>query len=164
VGSFSATDARLHAVAAVMPGKGPSVESLAGQQVAGLLLMRKAGKGTPVADWLVTGFGRATAYRVQPREAFVLAERKQARVLSVKRKASEVWAGSVEAEEADAMQGSVADFLAYGPGAGRFLKLVNGFKLEEGMKTRSTAQAMEAAGIKVANVDRLWKKWAIFPR
>jgi hypothetical protein len=162
-GSFSAEDERLHAAGAA-GGKGISVEARAGEQLAALLLTRKAGLRTPLPDWLVGGFGRATSYRVLPREKFVLNDRRQARALAAKRQPADVWGGGLDATEADALQGSLADFLAYGPGAGRFAKFVAGFAPGEGMTSKTTVQAMESAGIKVANVEKLWKPWAYNPR
>jgi hypothetical protein len=157
-GSFSAADDRLHAAAA--PGTGKTavpVEAVAGEQIASLLLMRRAGVRTAVADWLVHGFGRATSYRVVPREKFVLEDRKLTRLLVRKRSASDIWNGTLETEEVDCLQGSLADMLAYGPGSGRFGKLLDGFKPGENILTKTTAQAMEEAGISADRVGKLWK-------
>src|SRR5579871_183256 len=65
-GSYSAADDDLHA-AAGPPRKGAfPVEAMAGEQIAALLLARKAGKSTPLPSWLTSGFGRATYYRTAP--------------------------------------------------------------------------------------------------
>ncbi len=162
-GSFSAKNDRLHAVAAA-GGKGGSVESRAGEQVVALLLTRKAGIATPVPDWVLSGFGRATSYRVLPREKFVLDDRKQAKALASKRKASDVWGGAIDADEAGALSGSVMDFLAYGPGSRRFPKFIEGFQPGEGATSKTAAQAMETAGIKAGTVEKVWKTWVASPR
>jgi hypothetical protein len=162
--SFSATDDRLHAAAAPA-GKRISVEARAGEQIASLLMARKAGKGTALPEWVLGGFGRATSSRLLPREKFVVEERRQARALSSKRKASDVWSGAVDADEADALSGSVMDFLAYGPGgAARLPKIIAGFAPEEGIPTKTAAQALEAARIKVETVEKAWRTWVVNPR
>jgi hypothetical protein len=156
-GSFSAKDETLHAVSVPGEAKAIPVEARAGEQLASLLLMRRAGVRTNVPDWLINGFGRATSYRVLPREKFVLEDRKQARVLVRKREASAVWDGTVEAEEVDPMQGSLVEMLAYG--SKRFGKLLDGYKPGENVATKTTGQAMEAAGISPEKVAKAWKAW-----
>jgi hypothetical protein len=164
-GSFSASDDRLHVAAAVPEGKkGPSVEMRAGEQLAALLLTRKAGRATPLPDWLVAGFGRATSYRAAPRERGVLEDRKRARLLAARRKAGDVWSAELEPDEAGPLQGSVADFLAYSPYGKRFGKFVVGFRPEEGMMSRTTAQAIEAAGWRADTIENFWRRWVVSPR
>jgi hypothetical protein len=159
-GSFSAADDRLRAAAAVSTTKGAApVEAFAGEQLASLLLIRRAGVSTNVPDWLVQGFGRASSYRVLPRDKFVLTDRKLTRVLVRKRSASDVWGGTLEPEEVDCLQGSLTEMLAYGPGAKRFGKLLDGFKPGENVDTKTVAQAMEAAGISPDKVNTLWKSY-----
>jgi hypothetical protein len=159
-GSFSAGDALLHAAAAPAAGKNaPPVEALAGEQLAALLLMRKAGERTSVPDWLVQGFGRATSYRALPaREKFVAEDRKRAKALAARHTAGDVWDGALDAEEAGCLQGSLCEMLAYGAGRVRFVRFVEAFKPAENMLTKTTAQAMEAAGISPEKVGKLWKK------
>ena len=159
-GSFQAADERLHAAACPLPGKPPlPVEARAGERLASLILQRRAGLRTEVPDWLVTGFGRATSYQVSPRERFVLEDRKQARVLVKKRGAADVWGGTLEAEEVDSLQGSLAEFLAYGPGRNRFGKVLDGFKPGENGQAKATAQALEEAGLTADKIARAWKGW-----
>jgi hypothetical protein len=159
-GSFQALDERLHAAACATAGKLPvPVEARAGEMLAALILQRKAGRGTSLPDWLLAGFGRATSYQVSPREKFVLADLKQARLLKKKREASAVWDGTVEPEEADPLQGNLAEFLAYGPGRKRFEKFVEGFKPGENMAAKTTPQALENAGLTAEKVAKAWKNW-----
>jgi hypothetical protein len=164
-GTFSASDERLHVAAAPPEGKkGPSVEMRAGEMLAALLLTRKAGRATPLPDWLVAGFGRATSYRAAPRERGVLEDRKRARLLAARRKASDVWATELDPAEAGPLQGSVADFLAYSPYGRRFARFVAGFRPEEGMMSRTTAQAIESAGWRTDTIERYWRSWVASPR
>jgi hypothetical protein len=160
-GSYSAADDDLHAAA------GPSrkgtfpVEAMAGEQLAALLLARKAGKSTPLPSWLTSGFGRATYYRAAPGTRAVAADRKLAARLAGVRSAADVWNGTADASEMDALAGSLVDFLAYGPLAGKFPSFVVGFQPGENMDSRTAAQAMEAAGLKGDVIDQRWKAWAV---
>jgi hypothetical protein len=161
VGSFSVADDDLHA-AASPPRKGAMpLEAMAGQQIAGLLLTRKAGASTPLPSWLLDGFGRATYYRAAPGTKVVLDERRQAARLARARSAADVWNGAAAADEMDVLAGSLVDFLAYGPGSAKFAALVVGFKPGENQDSRTMAQAMEAAGIKADVVESRWKAWAV---
>lgn len=157
-GSFDATDARLHAAAA--PGKGGTPADVkAGEMVAALLLARKAGVRTPLPDWLPSGFGRATTYRLSPKDKAVAAERKQARLIGRRKSAADVWDAKVEAEEAGPMNAALAEFLAYGPGAARFPKFVQGYKPVEDMESRSTADALDAIDQTGEGINKRFKEW-----
>jgi len=160
IGSFSATDEDLHA-AASPPRKGAMpLEAMAGQQVAGLLLTRKAGAKVPLPSWLIDGFGRATYYRAAPGTKLVADERRQAARLTRSRSAADVWNGTADADEMDVLAASLVDFLAYGPGRAKFPALVIGFRPGENQDSRTAAQAMEAAGIKAEIIEKRWKEWA----
>jgi hypothetical protein len=160
-GAFSAADDDLHAAAGPPRKGGFPVEALAGEQIAGLLLARKAGKNTPLPAWLLSGFGRATYCRAVPTSKAVLDDRKRAARLARSRSAADVWNGTADAAEMDILAGSVVDFLAYGPGYRKFPSFVVGFQPGENMDSRTAAQAMEAAGLKGETIDRAWKAWAV---
>ena len=90
--------------------------------------MRKAGASTIVPGWLVTGFGRATHYRVAGSASRDVASERSATArfaVRNKRNASDVWGGGLEGEEALLLQASVADFFAYGPGRSKFAARIN---------------------------------------
>lgn len=160
-GSHSATDEILHAAAA--PGKTAgdlSVEAQAASQLAAVLLVRRAGNKTPVADWLVEGFGRATWYRVAPFDRATSNDRRAAARLAGRKSAKDVYGGLVEASEAPPLRGTLADYLAYGPISAKFPALLKGFEPEENMESKTTEQALESAGLKWDAVDRGWKAYA----
>ncbi len=159
-GSYSAADDDLHAAAGPPRKGGFPVEAMAGEQVAALLLARKAGKNTPLPSWLTSGFGRATYYRAAPATKAVLDDRKLASKLARVRSAADVWNGTADAAEMDALAGSLVDFLAYGPLADKFPSFVVGFQPGENMDSRTAAQALEAAGLKGDVIDQRWKAWA----
>lgn len=163
--SFQAADDKLHIAAGPPRNKqGWPVELQAGEQVASLLLARRAGVRTPLPDWLTSGFGRATYYRVAPRDKLVQADRLLAATLSRKREPADIWDGKIAADEADALQGSLVDFLAYGPASRVFPKLVTSFTPEENMERKTAAQAFDAAGLKPDRVAKSWKAWAAAAR
>jgi len=153
-----------HAAASSPRSKGdPNLDHQAAVQVAAALLQHKAGAKVPVPEWLVLGFGRATAWRAMPADKAVLNERRLARTLiaSKKRTAADVWDGTLEVEEAGVLRASLAEFLAYGPGAGKFPALLIGFKPEENQDNRTIAQALESAAIDPKVIEARWGPWAL---
>jgi hypothetical protein len=165
-GSYSATDEALH-VAAGPPRdkKGLAQETQAAELAAGVVLVRKLGKDGELPDWLVSGFGRATYYRAAPTDKGVAVERRKAATLSRKHGPRDVWtSGSLETEQAGPLRASLADFLAYGPGAAKFPAFVDGFKSAENMPKKTTEQALDAAGLRAETVETTWKAWVLAPR
>ena len=59
-----------------------------------------------------------------------------------------------------ALQGSLADYFAYGPASGKFLALVKGFEPEENVEKQTTEHALDAAGLTPERVEKSWKAWA----
>jgi hypothetical protein len=159
--SFNAEDEALHVVAATSESKtDPSAEVRAGEMVAAVLLQRKAKVRTPLPEWLPAGFGRATSYRVLgPREKFVVEDRKTARGVLRKRNPSDLWGTVLEPEEAAAIQGSVAEFFAYGPGSARFAKLLAAFVPGEDVESRTMSQALEAVDLTNEKINAAFRAW-----
>jgi hypothetical protein len=158
--SFMAGDDKLHV--AVSPPRGKQalpIEVQACEQAAGLLLARRAGVRTPLPDWVVSGFGRATYYRVAPNDKAVRADRLLAANLARKRGINEVWDGKISIDEAETLQGSLMDFLAYGPAARVFPKFVAGFVPEENVPRKTAGQAFAAADLMPDKVANTWKVW-----
>ncbi len=142
----------------------PSVEGQAAEQIAAVLLQKKAGDKVPLPEWLLAGFGRATVWKVMEKDKAVQAERRLAFSLATikpKRTAQEVWGGTLDADEAVPLRASLAEFLAYGPGKARFVLLVNGFKPEENQKRRTTEQALATAKVTPATIEKRWKEWLV---
>jgi hypothetical protein len=60
---------------------------------------------------------------------------------------------------------SLAEYLAYGPGAANFVKLVVGLRPDENGNPTSIPAAFEAAGWKdLGMLESAWRKWAASPR
>jgi len=153
-----------HAAASSPRSKGDlGIEHQAAAQVGAALLQRKAGAKVPLPDWIVLGFGRATAWRVAPADKAVLDDRRLVKALigGKKRTAADVWDGTLETEEAGVLRASLAEFLAYGPGAAKFPALVTGFKPGENQESRTFAQALESSGLDAKVIEARWGPWAL---
>jgi hypothetical protein len=149
--------------AAAGPGKtntDPGAEAQAVQQVAAAILQRKAGPKVPLPGWLLDGFGRATFYRTTA-PGVVSADRNLVRKAWMNGKtAKDAWGGGLSGAEGLAVQASLAEYLAYGPGATQFASLLSGFRPDEGQERKETAQAFAAAEIKPDELEKNWWAWA----
>jgi hypothetical protein len=154
-----------HAVAGPSRNKKDlGMEDEIAQQAAAALLQKKAGKEVILPGWLLSGFGRATTYRIIPSDAAIRKERTLAAKLSAARGPKDVWAGSLDGEEAAILGASVVDYLAYGPESSKFPKFVTGFKPDDGQDKKTAAQALEAAGLSADVVDKKWRIWVVKPK
>jgi hypothetical protein len=141
----------------------PSLEQQAGIQIAAAVLQKKAGAKVLLPDWLPAGFGRATVWRALPADKAVATERKLAKafIAGRKRTPNDVWNNLVEREEAGVLRASLAEFLAYGPGAAKFPALVIGFRPGENQESRTFEQALESAGLESKVIEARWAAWAL---
>jgi len=130
------------------------IEVQAAQQIGEALLARKAGKNVEVPEWLVTGFGRATAVRagLRPPDTPIAAK-----LVAAGRSAADVWGGNLAADEAGILRGSLVDYLAYGGGASKFPAFVTAFQPGQNVITVTTDQALKAAVIDAERVERGWR-------
>ncbi|HEV3258577.1 MAG TPA: hypothetical protein VG013_17005 [Gemmataceae bacterium] len=143
------------------PGKAkhdPTPQQQAGEQLAGALLSHKAGKDVP--DWIVSGFGRATVWRATPASGATKEQRALARrlVIAGRRTAMDVWNGNLKADEAGILQGSLVEYLAYGPAKPFFTPLLEGYKAETRQK-KTTADALKSARIDPDRLNKVWRVW-----
>jgi hypothetical protein len=146
------------AVGPAPESRDPSMEILAAQQLAAALIGKKVATGIP--DWLVAGFGRATYFQAAPKAEQKTERRRAARMIGAKSvSATAVWDGAVRGEQAAVLRGSLADFLAFGPGKKKFIAFLEGFQPGEGMAMKSTLEAIKTAGMDPALVNRSWKIW-----
>jgi hypothetical protein len=136
----------------------PSLEAQVGEQVAAAVLVRRGGEGLP--EWLIAGFGRATAWKAAPSATY--SERMQVKKLIPGRTAVDVWDGKLDAREATLLRASLVDFLAYGPGAASFPKLVEAFKPEANGQPKTTAAALKAAKLDPADLNRKWLGFVLY--
>jgi hypothetical protein len=163
-GSHSVDGDLPHAAAGPARVKGdPSLEHQAAAQIAAAILQQKAGAKVPLPEWLVLGFGRATVWRVAPTDKTVIGDRRLVKsfIVGKKRTAADVWNGTLESEEAGVLRASLAEFLAYGPGAAKFPALLSGFKPAENQESRTIAQALESAKLDPKAIEARWGAWAL---
>jgi hypothetical protein len=128
--------------------------------------LKARGNTANLPDWLLSGFGRATALRAEGlTSARYLSYKKTSKSVAAGSKGSpaaiaDLWSESKPAN-AEILSASLVEYMAYGPaGAENFLKLVNGFRPDENGNTPSVAQAFEAAGWKeIPMLEKAWQKW-----
>jgi hypothetical protein len=134
----------------------------AAANVAGAYLKAK-GSSALLPEWLVGGFGRVTAMRAEGvNSKRYLAYKTTAKGLANKgAKPTELWAETKPAN-AELLANSFAEYLAYGPGAPNFVKLVYGYRPDANGNPTSPEAAFEAAGWKdLAMLETAWRKWAV---
>ncbi len=135
----------------------PGLDAQAGEQLAAALLTKKAGPTVP--EWVVAGFGRASQLRAGPPAALRAEKQRAYRFAAKGRSAMDVWSNKVKGAEAAVLRGSLVDFLAFGPGKKNFIAFLEAFKPEEGVMTKTTAEALKAARMDAGVVSKKWKAW-----
>ncbi len=148
-------------------GKTTEVEqfSTAAANVAAAYLIARGSSAT-IPEWLRAGFGRATAMRAEGNNSGrYQAFKKQAKAAASGSKTgaaptiADLW-GETKNPNSEVLAASLVDYMAYGPGAANFSKLVFGFRPDENGNTPSTMQALEAADWKdTAMLEAAWRKW-----
>jgi hypothetical protein len=131
----------------------PNLEAQAGEQLAGAMLIRRSGEYVP--DWIVAGFGRATAWHAAPGAYF--SERAQVKRLIRGHNAEDVWTeGKLNVEESPLLRASLVDFLSYGPGAPSFPKFLDGFKPGPNGQARTVVEAFKSIKYDPALLNKAW--------
>ncbi|HEV3383861.1 MAG TPA: hypothetical protein VG097_03550 [Gemmata sp.] len=127
--------------------------------------LKARGSTANIPSWLLNGFGRVTALRSEGLNSTRYQSfKKQAKVVASGKgnppvAIADLWAENKPAN-ADVLSASFVEYMAYGPGAENFIKLVYGFRPDENGNPTSVAQAFEAAGWKdTAALEKLWQKW-----
>jgi hypothetical protein len=165
-GAYSVEDDKLFVVIGPPREKtDPPTDVQSMQQVASAMLQRRAGARTLLPSWLANGFGRATWYRLNLKPTDINRERMNARRLFAvkKRTATDIWNGLLEAEEAELLEPSLADFFAYGPGRMKFVTFLEGFRPGENEESKSMDQALHAAELKADVIIKRFKEWINLP-
>jgi hypothetical protein len=145
-----ATDAEIRADAATI--------------VAAALLAKKAGTGTPLPEWLLLGFGRTiavrseggpklSAYRTKVKAA-VLGSKAQ----PIPARVSDVWNGQ-KGKDSDLVSASLAEYLAFGPEAEKFPKLLSALKPSDTQPMPTVATALTNLEWTSDALEIGWKQW-----
>jgi hypothetical protein len=130
--------------------------------VAGAYLKARAGSAA-VPEWLADGFGRVTALRAEGATSRRYAAYKTGVRNALRGPVAlpDLW-GESKLPGAELIANSVAEFLAYGPGAPKFIDVINGFRPAENGDIPTAPQAFEAAGWKdVPTLEAAWRKWLV---
>jgi hypothetical protein len=150
----------------VDPADGPANATEAEQHASAMAVVASAylrAREASLPGWLAGGFGRVTAMRAEGLTARrYLAYKSAARALANRGgKPTELWAESPPAS-ADVLGNSFAEYLAYGPGAANFSRLLTGLRPDENGNPANIAAAFEAAGWKdIGMLEAAWRKWAL---
>ncbi len=136
------------------------------QLVAAGLLNIKAGTAATggIPTWLEAGFGRAAVLRGEKQDAKLAAHKAKVRALAAKTGGrafafTNVW-GDKPNPDADLLSTSLADYLAFGPGADKFPAFLGALKPTDDRREPSIDAAFEAAGWELPDAEMAWRKWA----
>jgi hypothetical protein len=154
----------LHVAEAATPAAQQEAFAEAASLVAVATLDAKTGTGAALPSWARTGFGRSVVLRADgansPR---MTAFRTKAKPLvfggsgKPPAKLADVWDGGTDGA---VLATSLVDFLAFGPKAADFPKVVSGLKPGENNTPPVLPMALETAtGMKWMDLETAWKKW-----
>jgi hypothetical protein len=132
-----------------------SLENQAGEQMTAAILSQRGGGAMP--NWLTTGFARATSWRTNPSASFN--DRNTVKRLVKFHSSNDIWEGKLNAEEAPLLRASLAEFLAYGPGAESFPKLIEAFKPAQNGEPKPLADAFKAVRYEPERLNQRWHTW-----
>jgi hypothetical protein len=144
---------------AVAPGKGrdgPMAETEAGLQLAAALLAGRA-KEVPLPEWLVVGFGRATA--AQAANLPPAARKRTARELARRLRPTDAWNEALPAEQRFALGAGVADYLFYGKGVNRPADFLLAFRPTDEQPMKTTADALAAVKLTPEQFEAGYARW-----
>ena len=142
-----------------------SVERRAGGAIAVALLKARAGKGSAVPEWVREGFAWAVSARANSADPAVAKVRARARALAPATSAKEAWGSALEGDALEAVQFTVAEYLAFSNTDGpKFGKLVGDFRPAENGETPAFADALKSADVDWAVLERNWKRFVAASR
>lgn len=134
--------------------------------VAAGLLNVKAGTAATgsLPSWLDAGFGRAAVLRGEKQDAKLAAHKAKVRALAARTgnrafAFMNVW-GDKPNPDADLLSTSLAEYLAFGPGADKFSAFLGALKPTDDRREPSIDAAFEAAGWELPAAEMAWRKWA----
>ncbi len=141
------------------PGRGKDAappETQAGYELGAALLAARA-KKVPLPEWLVVGFGRATAAQAAGQPAPV--RKRTARDLVRRLRPSDVWNDKAPYEQRMALAPSVADYLFYGKGLAKPGEFLSAFQSDDENPTKTPADALKAVKLTVPQFEAGYLRW-----
>ena len=135
-------------------------------RVSGEQLKAKGTGAQVIPDWLRDGFGRVTAMRAEGTTSKrYTAYKSQAKAALTKGgqppTLADIW-GDAKSANGEVLATSFAEYLAYGPGASKFPKFLDGLKPSENVAAPTVTQGLDAAGWKEKDMpalDLAWRRW-----
>lgn len=128
--------------------------------VAAALMASKAGSATPLPDWIRFGFGRAAVARAAGTGSKPMNDMKsKARAAIIARppaKAEDAWA-----TENTIVDTSLMDYIAFGPGAANFSKILVALRPAENGDQPGIDQVLMAVMWTKDSLDMAWKKYVL---
>lgn len=150
---------------AVGPGKdksGNPVETQGGLEVAAAILAGRA-KAVPLPEWVVVGFGRATAAHAAGQSAGL--RKKAAKdLIRARLRPRDAWNEEVPREQRMTLAQCVMDFLAYGGGAAKPIEFLGGFRGDDEKPNKTGDDALAAANMTVEQFEAAFLRWLVSSR
>jgi hypothetical protein len=135
----------------------PTAEAQAGLELATAILAGRA-KATPLPEWVIVGFGRATAAHAAGQAAG--ARKKGARdLIRARLRPRDAWNGEIPYDQRMTLAAGIMDFIVYGNGAGKPIDFLGGFRPDEEKPTKSPEDALAAAKLSIDQFEAAFIKW-----
>lgn len=161
-----------YVVISIVAGEKPNdLDVEAANQIAIALLTCKAGPATlPV--WMKSGFAKTMMWRLDPatgnKERAALRKmmlatkddpaKKGAKVPAIK--SMDIWTGTLDAEK-KLLAASLMEYFVFGPDASKFSKILANFRPTDEVREPTILTALMATDIKIDDLDKAWRKWAL---
>jgi hypothetical protein len=135
----------------------PTAETQAGLELATAILAGRA-KATPLPEWVIVGFGRATAAHSAGQAAGV--RKKGAReLIRARLRPRDAWNEAIPYDQRMTLAAGIMDFIVYGNGAGKPIEFLGGFRPDEDKPTKSPEDALAAAKLSIDQFEAAFIKW-----
>jgi hypothetical protein len=134
-----------------------SIDNQAGEQLAAALMSKKAGPKAPT--WVLSAFGRATVVKSGTAAMQGIEHRRANQFLTKNKRTLKDLAAGLGDNEATVLRANFLEYLAYSGRIGKFVHLVEGFRPREGVPEPTLESALQAANMKMEQIDSTWQKW-----
>jgi len=135
----------------------PTAEAQAGLELATAILAGRA-KATPLPEWVIVGFSRATAAHAAGQAAGV--RKKGARdLIRARLRPRDAWNEAIPYDQRMTLAAGIMDFIVYGNGAGKPIDFLGGFRPDEEKPTKSPEDALAAAKLSIDQFEAAFIKW-----
>jgi hypothetical protein len=134
-----------------------TLEVQAGQELCAAILTGRA-KATPLPEWVVIGFARATAAHAAGQIPGV--RKKAAKDLVRARvKPREAWGDNLPVGQRMTLAAAIMDFMIYGGGSPKPIDFLGGFRPDDEKPTKTADDALAAAKMTVDQFETAFVRW-----